>query len=335
MLNSSTSVMTRLAFVLVCLFPALASAQQPVIGLITKTSTNPFFVNMREGAERAAKSHGARLMWGAGKNDGDNAGQVSALENMIAAGAKVILITPNDSKAIVPTIAKARARGILVIALDSPTDPVSAADALYATDNYRAGTLIGQYARAALGAKPARIATIDLFPGHPVGAQRHNGFLKGFGLSAPAASVNTLGTAAEVVCMADSYGDQTRGQTAMENCLQKRPDINVVYAINEPSAAGAFRALTARGKKDVVLVTVDGGCQGVRDVQSGAISATAQQYPVKMAELGVAAGMEFIRSGKKPSGYTDTGVSLIAAKAVGGVESKDVKSGLEHCFGRK
>ena len=315
--------------------PSLASAQ-PVIGLITKTSTNPFFVKMREGAEAAAKANGARLISGSGKNDGDNVGQVTALENMIAAGAKVILITPNDSKAIVPSISKARAKGILVIALDSPTDPVDASDALFATDNYRAGTLIGRYARAALGTKPARIATIDLFPGHPVGAQRHNGFLKGFGLQAPAAAVNTLGTAAEVVCMADSYGDQTRGQTAMENCLQKNPDINVVYTINEPSAAGAYKALKAKGKeKSVVLVSVDGGCQGVRDVGSGAIAATAQQYPVKMAELGVAAGMTFIKTGKKPSGYTDTGVSLIAAKSVSGVETKDVSTGLQLCFGRK
>ena len=316
--------------------PGLARAQTPIIGLITKTETNPFFVKMKEGAQAAAKAHGARLLSGAGKNDGDNAGQVTAIENMIAAGAKVILITPSDSKAIVPAIRRARARGILVIALDSPADPVDATDALFASDNYKAGMLIGQYARAALGGKTARIATLDLIPGHPVGAQRHNGFLNGFGLAAPGAKVNTLGKPAEVVCMADSYGDQAKGQTAMENCLQKNPDINVVYTINEPTAAGAYKALKARRmEKRVVLVSVDGGCQGVRDVGSGAIAATAQQYPLKMAELGVAAGMAFLKTGKKPSGYTDTGVALIAAKPVTGVESKNVKTGLELCFGRK
>ncbi len=316
--------------------PGLARAQTPIIGLITKTETNPFFVKMKEGAQAAARAHGARLISGAGKNDGDNAGQVTAIENMIAAGAKVILITPSDSKGIVPAIRRARARGILVIALDSPADPVDATDALFASDNYRAGMLIGQYARAALGGKTARIATLDLIPGHPVGAQRHNGFLNGFGLAAPGAKVNTLGKPAEVVCMADSYGDQAKGQTAMENCLQKNPDINVVYTINEPTAAGAYKALKARRmEKRVVLVSVDGGCQGVRDVGSGAIAATAQQYPLKMAELGVAAGMAFLKTGKKPSGYTDTGVALIAAKPVPGVESKNVKTGLELCFGRK
>ena len=316
--------------------PISTHAQQPVIGLITKTETNPFFVKMKEGAQAAAKAHGLRLLTGAGKNDGDNAGQVTALENMMAAGAKVVLITVNDSKAIVPAIRKARARGLLVIALDSPTDPVDATDALYATDNYRAGTLIGQYARAALGPKPAKIVTLDLFPGHPVGAQRHNGFLRGFGLSAPERSSNELGHPPQVVCMADSYGNQSKGQAAMENCLQKNPDVTVVYTINEPTAAGAYKALQAAGKeKNVVLVSVDGGCQGIRDVRAGVIAATAQQYPVKMAEMGVAAGAAFIKTGKRPSGYTDTGVTLIAGRPVSGIESKDVETGLSLCFGRK
>jgi len=318
------------------LHPCLTQAQQPVIGLITKTETNPFFVKMKEGAQTAATSNGLKLVTGAGKNDGDNAGQVTAMENMIAAGARVILITVNDSKAIVPAIRKARAKGVLVVALDSPTDPVDATDALFATDNYRAGMLIGQYARGALGTKQPKIATLDLFAGHPVGAQRHNGFLKGFGLAAPEKASNMLGRPPEVVCMADSYGDQTRGQTGMENCLQKNPDINVVYTINEPTAAGAHKALKAAGKeKGVVLVSVDGGCLGNRDVASGTIAATAQQYPIKMAELGVAAGAAFIKTGKRPSGYTDTGVSLIAARPVSGVESQDVATGMKLCFGRK
>src|SRR6185295_4301409 len=118
------------------------AADAPVIGLITKTETNPFFVKMKEGAQQAAQAQGAKLIAGAGKTDGDNAGQVTAIENMMAAGAKTILITPSDSKAIGPAIAKARAKGVLVIALDSPTDPVEATDALFATDNYKAGVLI-------------------------------------------------------------------------------------------------------------------------------------------------------------------------------------------------
>lgn len=312
-----------------------ARAQQPAVGLITKTESNPFFVKMREGAFAAAKANGLRLLTAAGRNDGDNASQVTAIENMTAAGARVILITVNDAKAIVPAIRRARAKGVVVIALDSPPDPADAVDALYATDNYQAGLLIGQYARAALGSARPRLATLDLLPGHPVGAQRHNGFLRGMGLAAPDAKATTLGRPPEVACAVDTYGNQARGQAAMESCLQRDPAINVVYAVNEPSAAGAARALRAAARKGVIVVTVDGGCQGVRDVDAGGITATAQQYPLKMAELGVNAAAAYIRTGKKPTGYVNTGVALVAKRPVAGIPSIDVAKGVAGCFGAK
>ncbi|QRX81234.1 sugar ABC transporter substrate-binding protein [Glaciimonas sp. PAMC28666] len=303
------------------------AADQPVIGLITKTDTNPYFVKMKEGAQEAAKAKGVKLLTAAGKSDGDNAGQIAAIENMIAAGAKVILITPSDARAIVPTLKKARAQGVMVITLDSPTDPQTAADALFATDNFKAGVLIGEYAKAAFGDKPAKIATLDLFPGHPVGIQRHDGFLQGFGVKKGDASI---------VCMQDSYGDQAKGQTAMENCLQKNPEINLVYTINEPAAAGAYKALKAAGKeKSVMILSVDGGCDGVRNVKAGVIAATSQQYPLRMAALGVDAGAEYIKTGKKVSGYVDTGVMLITDKQQKNIESKDSAFGLNACWGKK
>jgi fructose transport system substrate-binding protein len=330
-LNTPKLMLTALA-----LAAGSAYAAEPVIGLITKTETNPFFVKMKEGAQAEAAKLGAKVMSAAGKTDGDNAGQVTAMENMIAAGAKTILITPSDSKAIVPAIKKAQAQGVMVIALDSPTEPANATDALFATDNYKAGVFIGQYAKAALNGKKPVIATLDLFPGHPVGAQRHNGFLQGYGLTSLDAKSNELAKPAEVVCMADSFGDRAKGQTGMENCLQKNPNINVVYTINEPAAAGAYNALKAAGKeKDVLIVSVDGGCAGIKDVGAGVIAATSQQYPLRMAAMGVAAGVEYAKTGKKVSGYTDTGVTLIAAKAMKGVDSKDVKTGTDLCWGNK
>jgi fructose transport system substrate-binding protein len=293
------------------------------VGLITKTDTNPFFVRMREGAERAAKEKGAQLVTAAGKFDGDNTGQVTAIENMVASGVKGILITPNDSKAIVPAIEKAKAKGVLVIALDTPTDPGSAADALFATDNLKAGRLIGEYAKAAMKGKSAKIAALDLAPGVSSGVQRHNGFLKGYGV-----------TDKDLVCAQDTDGDQAKGQTAMENCLQKEPDINVVYTVNEPAALGAYTALRAKGReKDVLIVSVDGGCTGTRAVEDGKIAATSQQYPLKMAAQGVKAVVTYAKDGKKASGYTDTGVTLITDKAEDGVTSQDTAYGLENCWG--
>jgi fructose transport system substrate-binding protein len=304
------------------------------VGLITKTETNPFFVKMKEGAAAEAKVKGLTFMSAAGKFDGDNEGQVTAIENMVAAGVKGILITPSDTKAIIPAIKKARDKGVLVIALDTPTDPQDGTDALFATDNFKAGQLIGEYAKAKMAGKTAKIATLDLAPGVSVGILRHNGFLQGFGAATVDAKATALATSPQVVCSADTAGDQAKGQTAMENCLQKSPDLNVVYTINEPAALGAYTALKAKGReKDVLVVSVDGGCTGVKGVQSGQIAATSQQYPLKMASLGVDAVAAFAKDKTKATGYTDTGVTLVTDQTVTGVESKDTKFGLENCWG--
>jgi fructose transport system substrate-binding protein len=301
------------------------SSPKPVIvGLITKTDANPFFVKMRQGAEREAAAKGAVLMTGAGKASDDAAGQVTALENMVSAGAKAILITP-VSAGVTAAVKKARSQGVLVIALDSPTDPVDAADALFATDNSVAGRLIGQYAKAAMAGKTVKIAMLDEAPGSTVGKLRHNGFLAGYGIA---------DGDSQIVCVGNGGGNQPDSQTAMENCLTKDPGINVLYTINEPSAFGAYTALKNRGKQNqVLIVSVDGGCAGVGGVVDGRIAATSQQYPLKMAALGVDAGVDFATTGKRVSGYTDTGVTLISDKPVSGVDSKDTKYGLANCWG--
>jgi fructose transport system substrate-binding protein len=295
------------------------------VGLITKTDTNPFFVKMRDGAQKAATQDGVKLMTAAGKYDGDNASQVTAINNMISAGAKGILLVPSDTKAIVPTVEKARKQGIKVITLDTPLDPQNAADALFATNNFTAGKLIGEYAKSAMKGKKPVIAMMDLNPGITVGDLRHNGFLAGFGIPK---------NSPDIVCTQYTQGDQAKGQAAMENCLQKNPNINLVYSINEPSGLGAYNALQKAGKASgVVLVSVDGGCTGVQGVKAGKIAATSQQYPLKMASEGVQAIVDSVRSSKKVSGYHDTGVNLITAKPESGVPSKDVQFGLQNCWG--
>jgi len=312
------------------------AADTVTVGLITKTESNPFFVKMKEGASAEAKKQGAKLLTGAGAKDGDNEGQVTALENMVNAGAKGILITPSDTKAIVPSIQKARAKGVLVIALDTATEPQSAVDALFATNNFNAGLLIGQWSKAAFAGKKAIIATLDLQPGITVGAQRHNGFLQGMGLAKADPNSSDLVSAQEVVCSQDTHGDQAEGQAAMENCLSKNPDINLVYTINEPAAFGAWTAIRAAGKeKQITIVSVDGGCRGVQGVVDAKIAATSQQYPLKMATMGVEAVVKFAKTGDKASGYTDTGVTLITDKPQAGVPSKDSKFGTANCWGTK
>jgi fructose transport system substrate-binding protein len=239
---------------------------------------------------------------------------------------KGILITVADAKAENAAIKKARRAGVLVIALDSPTTPKSVTDALFATNNFNAGVKIGKYARAATKGKTVTIAMLDEHAGSSVGALRHNGFLKGFGIK----NGNS-----QIACVGNGQGQTAPSQTAMENCLQKSPGIDVVYTINEPSAAGAWTALKNAGKTQsgVTIVSVDGGCAGVRNVRAGIIDATSQQYPLRMASLGVSAVVKFAKTGVRAKGYTDTGLNLIAKKALAGVPSKTVAYGLKNCWG--
>jgi fructose transport system substrate-binding protein len=307
-----------------------------IVGLITKTNTNPFFVKMKQGFEAKAKELGLTPQSYAGKADGDNDGQVAAIEQLIAAGAKGILLVPSDSSAIVPTVEKARKAGILVITLDTPLDPVTAADANFATDNFKAGELIGQWAKATLGdkAKTAKIATLDLAANEPtVDYLRHNGFLTGFGIPVKDPKKYAMSDNPQIVGSDVTAGSTDGGRKAMEKILQKADQIDVVYAINEPAADGGYAALKAAGKdKGVLVVAVDGGCPGVKMIKDGVIGATSQQYPLLMAADGVEAVAEYIKTGKKPSSM-DTGEKLITDHPVPGVSSITTDEGMKLCWG--
>ena len=325
-------------------FAFAGSAQAADIGacLITKTDSNPFFVKMKEGAQKKAEELGMTLKAYAGKMDGDNESQVAAIESCIADGAKGILITPSDTKAIVSSVKQARDAGILVIALDTPLEPIDAADATFATDNFMAGKLIGQWALKTLGdkAKDAKIALLDINVSQPtVEVLRDQGFLTGFGIDTVDIHKDGDEKDPRIVGNDVTDGNEEGGRRAMENLLQKDPNINLVYTINEPAAAGAYEALKAVGReKDVLIVSVDGGCPGVKNVADGVIGATSQQYPLLMASMGMEAIKAWAETKKKPEkspglDFFNTGVTLITDKPVEGVPSIDTKEGLAKCWG--
>lgn len=310
--------------------------------LITKTNTNPFFVKMKEGAEEGAKANGIKLQTFAGKIDGDVESQVSAVETCIASGAKGILITPSDSRALAPAVKKARDNGVLVIALDTPFEPADAADATFATDNFKAGVLIGEWAKAKMGdkAKDAKIARLILNPSQiSVDYLRDNGFLQGFGIDIKDPKKIGDEDDPRIVGHDSTNGNEEGGRKAMENLLQVDSDINLVYTINEPAAAGAYEALKAFGKQDdVLIVSVDGGCPGVSNVKEGVIGATSMQFPLLMASKGIEAIKAWAEKGVKPENtsgldFYNTGVELITDEPADGVESISSEDGLKKCWG--
>jgi fructose transport system substrate-binding protein len=290
------------------------------IGLVTKTDSNPYFVALRDAAKAEADKKGAELVALAGKFDGDNDGQVAAIENLVSQGAKTILVTPNNSTGILGAIKKARDKGVLVIALDTETDPQDAVDATIATDNTEAGRLQGKYVKAALGGQPARSILLDGTPGSTVSEQRHAGYVE-------TAQPENLGTEA-------TNGEQNKAQQATENLLQRSTALNSVYTINEPAARGAYVAIKAKGLADkVVIGSIDGSCDGVTAVKNGEIAVTVMQFPKKMATQGVDFAVEYAKSGKKPSGFVEVETAVITDKPIAGVDSKDTAWGLENCWG--
>ena len=326
-----------------------SSSSKPVgVSLITKDSTNPFFVAMQKGAKEDATKSNVDLTVASGKADGDEQGQVQAIENAIAKGQKGILITPNGP-GVNSAIKKARDAGLFVIALDTPPDPADTVDITFATDNFEAGKLIGQWTGKQLAGKPATIAMLDLFNDKVVSVDynRDQGFLTGLGVDVKDAKKNGdeakagsySGGNYTIVCNEPTQGAEDGGRSAMENCLTKNSDINVVYTINEPAAIGAYNALKAAGKaQGVLVVSVDGGCAGVKSVKDGVIGATSQQYPLKMAALGVEAIAKIARGGEKPKNtegldFYNTGVALVTDKAAAGVPSIDTTKGTSLCWG--
>jgi fructose transport system substrate-binding protein len=321
------------------------------VSLILKTLTNPYFVSMQKDAQKEADKDGVKLTVAAGKQDGDTASQISAIDNAISRGDKGILITTNGD-AVNSALQRAKKAGIYIIALDTVLNPASTADITYATDNEQAGKLIGQYAAAKLNGQQATIAMLDLFNNQVVSVDiaRDHGFLEGMGIDPGSKTENGKeaksgkytggkGGTYTIACHQPTQGAIDGGRTAMENCLSANPNINVVYAINEPAGEGAYNALKAAGKeKSVAIYAIDGSCSGLKNVTSGEFAADAVQYPGKMAALGVSSIAKLARGGSKPSvtngkSFYDTGTALVAAKPLGGLTVQSPTQAASACWG--
>ncbi len=344
MRKSNTFQFLRLLFTVGMMFGSIGvvKADNLMIGLILKTEANPFFVTMKEAAINSANRLGIKLRVFTGEYDGDHEAQITAVQTLLAAGAKGILITPSDPAALAGTIKQVRNAGVLVYALDTPFETVDIADATFATNNFRAGESIGEWTKEKLGfaAENARIVTLDGYESQvSVDRLRNQGFLTGFGIDIGDPEKMYDEDDPRIVGYGTTRGAEAGGRMAMENLLQKLSGFEVVYTINEPAAAGAFTALKAAGRhKKVLIVSIDGGCEGVRKVAAGELSATAMQFPVRMAAFGIEALVTHLKTGIKPIpstglNYYDTGTTLVTDTPVPGIDSISSEQALTECWG--
>jgi fructose transport system substrate-binding protein len=193
---------------------------------------------------------------------------------------------------------------------------------------------------------------LDLYDDQVVSVDigRDHGFLTGMGIDPGSKTLNAKekrtgsyqggkGGNYVIACHQATQGAVDGGRKAMEQCLSRNPDINVVYTINEPAGEGAYAALKADNRQDkAFIVSIDGSCQGMSDVGKGIFAADATQYPGKMARLGVEAVSKIGQGEQAPSlpkgeDFLDTGTNLVTAKPLDGIKSQTVDQGKKGCWG--
>lgn len=331
--------------------PAVAAGNaKPIrVALILSTYINPYWIFMHKATEEEAKKLGVDLTFQAGQTEGDTSSQITAIDNAIAAGDKGIIIRSNGP-AVNSALKQAEKAGIAVIAVDTVPTPANIVQMTYATNNYEAGQLIGRYAKQRLNGEPAVIAMLDDVTNEvlTVDVDRNHGFLNGMGMPVGKPEINGFepksghyadgkGGTYQIACEPPTQGDPSGGQNAMETCLEKNPNINLVYTINEPSAQGAVRALHTANKHPVV-VTIDGSCANLPYIKDGSIAATSGQFPGKMGQIALQAIVDHIEKGTpfKPTPgltYYNTGTELYSDQPVKGVPSVTAVQANSLCWG--
>ncbi|OPZ67804.1 MAG: D-allose-binding periplasmic protein precursor [bacterium ADurb.Bin478] len=255
---------------------------QPAMALIMKTLSNPFFIKMGQGAQRAADSLAVPLLIGTVAQEIDINQQISLVEDMIVQGVKAILIAPVDSKAIVPVLVKAQAQGILIINLDNRIDAdAAAASGLRITsyvgvDNEEGGRMSGAYLVQLLGGK-GRVAMLEGIRGVDNAEARKQGFLK-----------SLQGTGVELAASQSANWLQDQALDVFSNMLQANSDLDGLFCANDMMALGAIQALRQAGKSGQVRVTAFDNIEAAQlALCEGVLHATIDQHPELMGYYGV------------------------------------------------
>ncbi|TNG94440.1 ribose ABC transporter substrate-binding protein RbsB [Pasteurellaceae bacterium USgator11] len=242
------------------------------LALAVSTLDNPFFVSLKDGAQKEADKLGYNLVVLDSQND--PAKELANVEDLLVRGAKVLLINPTDSEAVANAVMRANKQGVPVITLDRGAAKGEVVSHI-ASDNVAGGKLAGDFIAEKLG-KEAKVIQLEGIAGTSAARERGEGF---------AQAVEANGFALLASQPADF--DRTKGLNVMENLLASQSAVQAVFAQNDEMALGALRALQA-AKKEVLVVGFDGTDDAVRAVQAGKLGATIAQQPEKIGELGVA-----------------------------------------------
>ena len=256
--------------------PATGGKDRGLIGVSLLTLDNPFFKVIGDNITSEGGKHGYRTLVVSGDNDA--ARQSNQVKDFIVQKVSAIVLSPKDSKAIVPVIQEANAAGIPVFTVDIPcNEPGVKIATQVATDNFGGGKEAGVAMIEALGEAGGKIAVLDM-------KQTESCILRVNGFKEVINAHNAAGKAKiEIVSELESGGAKDRGYKAAEDALQANQDLRGIFAINDPAALGARAALEKAGKaQQVIIVGFDGQPEGKQAIKDGKIYADPIQFPAKM-----------------------------------------------------
>ncbi len=257
---------------------------QLTIGLAVSTLNNPFFVDMKDGAQAAADKMGAKLVVVDAQDDASK--QVSQVENLIQQKVDVILLNPTDSDGLVTAVKDANTANIPVITLDRSVNGGTTISHI-ASDNVAGGKMAAEYILKQLN-NQGNVVELEGIAGTSAARDRGKGFH----------DVMDAQQAVKVVAKQPADFDRSKGLTVMENILQSQPQIQAVFAHNDEMALGAIQALKASKRENVMVVGFDGGADAVKAVNDGTMAATVAQQPKLIGEIGVQTA-EKVKKGEK------------------------------------
>ena len=264
------------------------------MGLILSTMNNPFFVTLKDGAEKQAADMGVELIVLDSQND--SARELSNMEDLLTQGVDLILINPTDSDAVGNAIKAANKAGIPVITLDRGANHGEVVTHV-ASDNIAGGLMAGEYIVELLGGE-GKVVELEGIAGTSAARDRGQGFNKAL-----------EGTNVEVVAKQVADFDRTKGLSVMENILQAQPEINAVFAHNDEMALGALKAIEV-SKREILVVGFDATDDAVKSVEDGKMAATVAQQPAKIGALGVESGVKAL-NGDMMDAYIPVDLMLV------------------------
>ncbi|MFF1709522.1 substrate-binding domain-containing protein [Streptomyces sp. NPDC058268] len=271
------------------------------IGMSLSTLNNPFFVQMKEGAQAEAKKAGVDLTVTDAQNDASQ--QTNQLQNFTGEGMKSIIVNPVDSDAVGPAVRGANKSDIPVIAADRGVNKAKAAT-LVASDNIAGGKLAAKTLAEKLGGK-GRIVTLQGVAGTSASRERGKGFADGI----------KEYPGIKVVASQPADFDRTKGLDVMTNLMQSNPGIDGVFAENDEMALGAAKALGGKAGKSVSVVGFDGTPDGLKAVESGSLYASVAQQPKELGRIAVRNAVKALR-GKDVDTMVKVPVKVVTKKNV-------------------